>query len=345
MEFGFCFCPNLQPMKMMRLLVPFAMLAITLVGCTAIPRSPMKNVRTIPVGDGTEDLVLDDFGPNPRLLISCDDRRHGNRSNFSGIVSYDLQTQKLDTMTIKEYPSGLAFRPHGIDLQQVSNRLQLYVVCHDDSNGHHWVACFQVIENELFWIRNFYAGELSSPNAVCALPDGSIYVNNDHFERSNNGEAIWKKKVCEIIRFDAEAHQQVAFKGLSYGNGITHRNGYIYAASSRGNAVFRFKIATDGKLTEQTRIAKVKTPDNLRWDGDDLIVACHLRPFAFIRHAKDATKPSPTVVYRIRLGEKKPEALYTDKGKVISAGATGLIWDDKLYVGQVFENWIVEVKK
>lgn len=320
-------------------------LACLVGGCVAIPEGSFTGGRAITLGPGTEDMVIDDFSPEPRLLVSCDDRRNGNAPSFSGICSYHLRTGRVDTLHVKEYPFGMVFRPHGMDIQQIGERLHLFVVCHDDTAGHHWVADFQVDGNDLLWVQNYHAGLLTSPNEVCALPDGNLYVTNDHFQRGNNLESLLRKRVAEVVHFRPDASHHIAYKGLAYGNGITHRNGYVYAAATVEHAVYRFRIQADGTLTEKTRIARVHGPDNLRWDGDDLLVACHLRLLKFLAHAKKPHKRSPTTVYRIRLGEKRPIPLYSDSGAIISGGSTALIWEDRLYVSQVFENWIVEVRK
>jgi arylesterase / paraoxonase len=324
----------------------FGTILSLVVGCAAIPKAPLAGEKQIHIGPGTEDIVLDDFSAHDRLLISCADRRHGDDFQFGEIVSYDLASGDIDTMVIKEYPIGMAFRPHGLDLVQIDNRLMLFVVCHDNPNGHHWIASFQVIDKELYWIRNYQSGLLVSPNAVTALPDGSLFVTNDHKIYGSNKEALLKQKRAEIIHFDANGDSKIAFKGLCYGNGITYRNGYVYAAATVENAIYRFKVEQDGTLSEQTKIAKVNGPDNLRWDGEDLIVACHYRLLKFVKHAKSADNHSPTVVCRIQPGNLKPTPLYADKkGETISGGATGLIYKDRLFIGQVFEDWIIELKQ
>lgn len=327
-------------------LLTTALLMGLMMACTAIPKTPPSAAQKIAVGDGTEDIVLNDFEQRHRLFISCDDRRHGDTSYFGAIVSYDLQSGHIDTMEVHEYPRGMQFRPHGLDLQQLGERLQLYAVCHDDKADQHWIACFQVHENQLYWIRNYTSPLLTSPNGVTALADGSLYVTNDHRVRGSLKESLFKQKVAEIIHFERDGAAKLAFRGLAYGNGITQRDGYVYAAATVEDAVYRFRIQPDATLAEQTRVAKVPGPDNLRWDGDDLIVACHLRLVKFLGHAKNAKKYSPTVVYRIQSGSEKPIAIYADKkGKTISAGATGLVYSDRLFVGQVFGDWIIEVKK
>ena len=320
-----------------------ALMLLFMTSCINLRNSPMQGGKQIHVGQGTEDIVLDSWSESPRLLISCADRRHGDEPTFGAIVSYDPKTELIDTLTINEYPVGLAFRPHGLDIIEINDHVHLYVVCHDPKEGNHWIANFRVEGKELYWIRNYYAGMLPSPNAVCAMPDGSLYVNNDHFEHDNNSEVLWKKQVAEIVRFEQDGSHKVAYKGMAYGNGITFRDSVIYAASTRRNAIYSFDIAPNGDLLNRTKIAKLKGPDNLRWDGDDLIVACHVKPLKFLKHVKNAEKLSPSVIYRIKLGEKKPILMYADKGKNIPACATGLIYDGKLYIGQVFEDWILEV--
>ena len=322
-----------------------SLLLLNFSSCIRIPKAPLQAGKKIQVGQGTEDLVVDTLGAYPRLLISCDDRRHGDSPQFSGILSYDLQTKRLDTMEIREYPIGLTFRPHGLDIQRVDQFNRLYVVCHDDTAGNHWVACFEISGNDLYWVRNYYAGMLPSPNAVTVLPDGSMYVTNDHFIRDNFSEVFLKKENCEIIRFEDNGDNKVAYKGLAMGNGINFRDSTVYVAATRKNAVYKFDIAANGDLINRERIAKVIGPDNLRWDGDDLLVACHLKSFKFLAHAKNPKKHSPTVIYRLKLGEKQVIPVYSDKGEHISAGATGLFWKDNLYIGQVFEDWILEVPR
>jgi hypothetical protein len=100
----------------------------------------------------------------------------------------------------------------------------------------------------------------------------------------------------------------------------------------------------EGKMLNKKTIAKVKGPDNIRLDGNDLIVACHLKSFAFLHHMKDSTKHSPTTVYRVASdGTQKPTVLYFNKGEVIDACATGLVFRNKLYLSQVFDPQVVVV--
>jgi arylesterase / paraoxonase len=319
-------------------------MVVGIVGCVSIPKGPCHGGEKVVVGPGTEDMVIDDFGPEPRILISCDDRRNFGKPSFGSIWTYDLATAKVKAMGIKEYPYGMAFHPHGMDLQQIGQRLHLFVVCHDDSAGHHWIADFQVIDDDLMWVQNFQGGMLTSPNGVCALPDGNLYVTNDHLKRGSISESFLKKRVATVVHFRPDQSHEVAYEGLAYGNGITQKDGYVYAAATVEDAIYRFKIGSDGRLTEKTKVAKVKGPDNLRWEGENLLVACHLRLLKFLGHAKNAKKRSPSTVYRIVPGSLKPVPLYGDKGRNISGGSTAVIWKDRLYVSQVFENWIMVVK-
>ncbi len=331
------------------------------VSCSSIPKAPLTGGKSIEVGPGTEDMVVNDFGQDAQLLVSCGDHRHGKDSvHFGGIVRYDLTTGKLDTMQLMEYPKRLDFRPHGIDIQQIADRIQLYAVCHDDLGKRHWISVFEVSDNQLYWIKNYPdsvivtpkhispypAKVLPSPNAVASLPDGSFYVTNDHLVRGRYKEDILSKKASTIVRFEPDGTYKVAIDGIAYANGITYRNGYIYVAATREHKIYRLAVQPDGMLGDKTCIAEVKGPDNLRWDGEDLIVACHLKPLKFIGHANKEKNSSPTVVYRIQLGNLKPIPIYADrKGETISAGSTGLFYKGRLFIGQVFGSTIVEVQK
>ena len=84
-------------------------------------------------------------------------------------------------------------------------------------------------------------------------------------------------------------------------------------------------------------IAKVKGGDNIRFDGENLIVPCHLRSLAFLKHMSDSAKLSPTTVYSINPATKKAEVIFFDSGKQLSAGSTSVVYNGYLYTVGVFD--------
>ena len=87
----------------------------------------------------------------------------------------------------------------------------------------------------------------------------------------------------------------------------------------------------------------MKGADNIRLDGTNLVVAGHLKFGKFLKHMKNSNKKSPTAIFTINKDTHETNLLYYNTGEVISAASTGLIYDHKLYIAQVFDNFILEV--
>jgi hypothetical protein len=59
---------------------------------------------------------------------------------------------------------------------------------------------------------------------------------------------------------------------------------------------------------------------------------------------KKATRLSPTTVYRIELATGHKSVAFFDDGAKLSAGSTGLVFNNKLYVSGVFDAKMAVVK-
>jgi len=128
----------------------------------------------------------------------------------------------------------------------------------------------------------------------------------------------------------------VAAQKFCYANGITNYDGKVYLASTRQNKVWQFDFK-DGKMMNEKEIATLNGPDNIRITDGDLYVACHLRFIAFLKHMQKASNYSPTTVYRVNPVTGKKSVAFFDDGSKISAGSTGLVFRNKLYVSGVFD--------
>jgi hypothetical protein len=333
---------------------------IALPGCKSLPEVSQEPVRKIEVGWGPEDLVLDTFVVSNRLLISCDDRRN-EPGLFSGIVAYDLETGEIDTLERRGEPEEMKFHPHGISLRMVGNQALLLVISHEEEGTtsgksmkdepSHPIIAYEVKEDHLIWLKTYQSDLFRSPNSVLVLESGDFYVSNDSYKRHGFLEMALRKKKSQLVFCEAGGDCRVVEEKVAYGNGLAYRDGYLYQGATRGNVVYRYKVSPDGSLTGKVVVCKDLTgADNLRFYGDDILVASHPRPFAFIGHAKDPAKHSPSMVSKFspqdfdpKTGPILPQVVYFDDGSTISASATGLIVGQKLYVSQVFQPYIVEV--
>lgn len=327
--------------------------------------------QRVPVGAGPEDLVLDTLTSQPRLLVSCDARR-ASEPPAAGIWALDLTTRQSRELPRLGEPESLVFHPHGLDLAQQAFALSsfsrqsvvsgegplapsqgqpvpiLYVISHDDERDVHSVIAYQVFADHLQFVRSWTDPLLNSPNALTVLEDGTLLVTNDSGVRGSRTEALLKRRKSTVVAWNAARNAWwEAADNLAYANGIVCRGSEVFVASTRQSQVFGYRW--DGeKLNNPVTLADVAGADNLRWDGQDLLVAGHPNILAFVRHAGSAARKSPVEVWRMTTPGQSDSSmvkrLYANDGSAISGAATALIWQGHLYLSQVFDPFVLVVE-
>lgn len=301
----------------------------------------------IPTPPGPEDMVLDTFDGRVRLLVSCAQRRLGMPA-YSGIQEIDPETFASKPLLILD--SSFSFRnPHGMDIVKLGNNVFLYVIAHDFKPGIQGVFRFKVSKESLELDRIFVSPLFESPNALTVFPDGSFLVSNDAGQKGNKAEILFGRAASKLIYCagDGSACEETGLP-VAYGNGVLAdlNNQRLYHASSRSGKVFVYKL--QGKtLTERQLLCRIKTPDNLRFSSEGVLVASHSNPFRFIRHMKDPLQRSPGKIFVLPEQPGKAKVIFEDDGSRISAPSTALIWKDLLFVCQVFNEgiWVNPLKK
>jgi len=301
-----------------------------------------RNCYPIEVADGPEDFVLDKWHAQPRLLISSHERREPAR--YGDIYFYNLKTGYTEKMKRIGDPDRIAsFKPHGMDIRQFEGKTLLYVILHDlnnrsvrDENG---IAIYQVMEKELKFLelledRRF----LWSPNDISVLENGEIYATNDY---RSELDIYFRKKTSEIVHYsDQEKKWYVVVSELSFANGIFALPDRVYVATTRSDKLIEYPRNHDGSLGKEKILLKMKGLDNIMPYGKQLLVAAHFDDLAFFRHHKDGELPAPSVVFLINPKDPIPDeskiVVYADEGRQISAASTAFVYDDKLYISQVF---------
>lgn len=318
----------------MRAIILFAILLAMLSSCATLPKNKQSTAQIVAVGPGPEDMVVDTISERPRLLISCNERREGEPYYAEIFVYYPADgSHKLLQRTNE--PADLSFNPHGIDLVKVGDTLVLLVVNHEREKHINSILRYRVTKDQLYFLGKIVDPLISSPNAVTGLQDGTILVSNDAKKHGSIWEPLLKLKRAQIIYWDHNKCS-VASQKYCYSNGITNRSGKVYLASTLQNKVWQFDF-DNGKMINKTVVAKVKGGDNIRFDGDNLLVACHLRFIDFLKHMKHPEHNSPTTVYSINPQTHKAEVVFFDSGKQISAGSTAVRYNNNLYVTGVFD--------
>lgn len=328
-------------LKMTKIL-PFAVLLLLVASCATLPKSYQTVDEVIATGPGPEDMVLDTLTEQPRLLISCNQRREG-QPEYGEVFVYYPKTGKNKLLKRTGQPADLLFNPHGVDLVKVKNDLILLVVNHEHTRHINSILRYKVLKDELVFLEKITDPLIYSPNAVSGFSDGSILISNDLKKQRSIGEVLFKIKKAQVVYWNGK-QCNIAAEKFCYTNGITIKdNKIVYLASTMQNKVWQFDFA-DGKMINKQVLAKVNGADNIRFDGNDLLVPGHLRFLKFLGHLKDSTHYSPTTVYRINPATKQRTVAYYDSGKQLSAGSTALIYNGYLYASGIFDAKMVRKK-
>jgi hypothetical protein len=294
-------------------------------------------------GPGPEDILFDNKGGRNRLLASCDQRRAGF-SPFGEIVAVDLKDDRVCTLVRTGEPPGQVFFPHGFYLQSISGKDLLYVINHykDDENTNS-VLVYEVGATSLSFVREYRSPLMISPNEVCTMEDGSFYFSNDKGGPDLITENLFNKYGGSLVYCTAAGDCRYVDEKLAFPNGLEYKDGQLFLATTRHQALFRYDRQADGSLINRTRISNINGMDNLSWSNGKLIVAVHPDEIAFVAHSFSNKASTPTLIYSIDPQSGKAVQLFQDDGSRINGGSTGMVINGKLYIAQVFEDFILKV--
>lgn len=318
-----------------------------LAGCARLPAHTDYPTQKLVTGPGPEDMVLDTLTDpsHPRLLVSCAARRK-TEAPHGEIWVLDLHTEQAAVFPRKGEPAGTVLHPHGIDLIRRPDGIHLYVINHQDSLKRQTVMEYLVQPDRLDFVALYENALLSSPNDVCADPQGGFYWSNDASNRKNAFiEPVFG------IRGGYVGHHTDSVPGrwsrsrsrFAYTNGIGVRNGDLYISTVIQSTVFRFNHCDLNQKPEKT--ARVTGGDNLTFLPDGrILVTAHLRQLKFLAHLKKSANKSPSTVYLIDPATKAKKVVYADDGHTISTASTAVYYDGHLYICQVFDGFIIKAK-
>lgn len=290
---------------------------------------------------------MDTIGNSERIIASCSERRTSDYSR-NGFYDYNISTGKLVKLPIEGLPESIALRPHGIDIALVNGVKTLYCVNHEKNAeafppaGRQSILVFELKDDKVVFKQQLTDPLMISPNDVCTDFKGGIFVSIDSGKINSKWEKLMALKHSFVIHFDGEKWQQVGDK-LRYANGVGVRNGRIFITGAQESTVVSYLMKEDGTYSDKIQIPSMKGNDNITFYGDKLVTTAHLDFLKFLKHVKDGDEPSPCAVYSIDLHTNALETLYLDQGTVMSAASTGLVYNGKLYVSQIFNPCILEI--
>lgn len=287
--------------------------------------------RKIQVGLGPEDFVLDTINDKQRLLISCDPRRDDKSYLKTGdIWSYNLNTDSAYPFKRINEPTDISFNPHGVFLLNSINKQYLFVVNHfnQEKKRKSSVIRYTVDQDILIYDTNF--NFRSTINSVYAFSKDHFVITND---KKLNGN-LYEYKNNQFTKIDSH---------IKYPNGISKIDSILYISTVISNKVYAYTIQKNGSYSKNKKIAKIKGADNLRYCNGMLLTTSHPKLMKVVKHFKNKEKISPSIVYSIDPKTGKTVKLFEDDGSLISAASTAIIYKDKLYISQIFENFLIEI--
>lgn len=313
----------------MRLVFFLVCLIILLSSCGSIPKGLYNDspTRRIAVGPGPEDMALDTFSTDPQLIVSCSQRREGE-SRIGDFFAYKFSSDTVVKLPRINEPEGFFLEPHGIDIFNHFGRTYLYAISHTGTMDY--VVIYKLQNDSLFFFTSTFNGLIYSPNDLSIAPDGSFYVSNDKFLNGN------------LVHCFIDGTCEPMAEKIHYANGVFVYQDDVFVSSTINGEIYRLKR----RKTKQERVPfaeGIKGADNITRFENKLIITSHPKFLKFIQHVKNSSKISPSVVYSVSLSDGKKEVIFSDKTGKINTCSTGLIYNNKLYLSQIFEPFILEV--
>jgi arylesterase/paraoxonase len=145
------------------------------------------------------------------------------------------------------------------------------------------------------------------------------------------------------VYYDGNGNWMRAATKIAMANGMAVDGDTVYVAATRDNSVFSYNVAADGSLTNKRRLAKVKGADNFHLHNNVLYIASHEKMFKLMAHFSKPEKHSPSLLYRIDLSNNEKERVFYNQGSLISAVSVGIPYGDSLYLGQIFDPFVLKV--
>ena len=305
--------------------------------------------QKIHCGYGPEDIDVETNTSHHRLIISCTQRRKkkkrrrgkkeegGKRAERGGMWFYNFDgSDQATPFSLQGYPKE-NIMPHGMCIVNHKDESYLYVISHEDYDK---ILKFKIQRNELLFIREWSGKSYTFFDAINDL----FVTKEEYIYVTNPGKPTLKKKKGSVYLLKPENQFEGIIDDVYLPNGILINGDKLYLTAFRGDALYEYTLKKDGTVNpaSKTKLASIKSGDNITLNTDELIIATHPNKFKFVLHALFKLK-SPSAVYSHHLNSGKTERIFYDKGKIISGSSTAIKIENDLYISQVFEDFIIKV--
>jgi arylesterase/paraoxonase len=302
---------------------------------------------------GPEDIAIDRAAGV--AYISGYDRRSAmsGRPQPGAIHMYDLNAENIAPINITP-EADTSFQPHGISLwtDAEQNRV-LYVINHPAPGTRpysHSVEVFDVLAGALRHRTTITDARLVMPNDIVAVGESRFYLTNTHRNPPGGMQTIetyLRLRGANVLYFGAHGFE-VAADDLVLPNGInvSHDGETVYVASTTMQEVQLYdRDPRSGALELRGGVYIGSGLDNLDVDADgNLWIGAHPNLLALTAATEDPNVLSPSQALRVSFtgGEVKVEEIFVDRGELISGASVAARYGNRLLLGQIFGNGILD---
>ena len=294
---------------------------------------------------GPEDIVLDTNHTYPRLIISSLERRSPLLfwlKPTGDLFEMNLHTHAITKLPRTDEPQGFELRPHGIDLRRIEDITYLYVVAHGARRGQpESVVRYKVLGTTLQFDQTFSQPHhplLTRPNDVQAEANGGFYVTN------LESDDWWPVYPPAPVLHYAGQQWHVVGQFKANGNGVFLHENQLLVADDRTDQIVSIPLDNPEK---QRTFLSLKNPDNInQGPGSDLLIASHTSTMKFFLHSYGLASPSPGSIEHVKLEGSPPlktHSVFVSDGTPLSAPSSAIWFENRLYIGQVYKPFIVDV--
>lgn len=293
---------------------------------------------------GPEDLAL--LPDGKAAIVSAQDRR--NREAPGALWYYDLSTRPGRFVEL-ETPASLVFHPHGLSLFLGADGQVFLQVINHRSEDRHTVEIFTLRDGET--PRLHHRGSVSSslfvhPNGIAAAGPEAFYVSNDRGSGPrwmHMVENLLQLSRSTVVYHDGRSVRVVA-DDIAFANGValSADGGTVLVGSTLWRMLLAYsRDPATGALVRSGSLTLPGGADNIHRDSNgDFWVAAHPNAFAFIGHATDPEKESPSLVLRLSRdsrGVMQAQQAFGDPGTMLSGASGAVHHENRLLIGAVFE--------
>lgn len=297
---------------------------------------------------GTEDLDID--REQGLLFISSSDRWKNQKGQpgDDGIYLLDLNGQSESRKLTTNFKGE--FHPHGISFLKKDSISYLFVINHNKQGN--FVEKFIYRNDMLDHIKTIDDPALCCPNDVVAVDSSKFYVTNDHGSPGGMKRTLEDYLVIPrsyLLYYNGQSFSK-AWTGISYGNGVNVSADCkkLFLATTTGRTLYTFNRNTEtGELSLVNELNLESGLDNISVDPDGTLwIASHPKLLAFVGHAKDPNKKSPSQILQLTPENEgyKVKEIYLNDGTEISGSSIALHFKNEIFVGDVFESKLLRAE-